>query len=157
LTHLVALRDGTYNPVLYILPAGDPDQYQNNIAIPHFSWSFFFEQQYGIAVLDAIYRYIVTHSRHDGNRPVSRIVLDQDAGQSLTSRANRAFAQHRIIVSGLNHQNDAGLRALLRLEQTDAHMADYRVVLSQYRGRLLRSPITDKARFDDADSLSADS
>ena len=147
-SHIVKVADRDENPLLYILSAGDPEQHDTDLAVAHFSWSFFFERQFGIAVLDAIYHYLIAWSgaSRGNGLAIRRIILDQDAGQSLAGVANRAFSQYTVIVSGLNRQNHAGLSALLHGEGREGRLNETRVVLSQYKGRMLRSP-TEKARF----------
>jgi len=136
---------------LYVLPAGEPNHPSYRKASKKFSWSFFFEYRAGYALLCALYEWMMQSSTVERGTGLGaeRILLDSNAGDTEPSIANRRFAHHRVVVTGLNLQNQEGLFSLLEAGQA-ADVSDIRVVMSQYKGRQLarsgyRDPISDTA------------
>ncbi len=132
--HAIEVIDDNKTPLMYLLPPGDPNQGTYQETLKRFVWSQFFEERAGFAVLSTLYSWFLKE-REGGHFGVERILLDQDAGDSWPSEANRRVAHNRILVTGLNLQNQEGLLNLFGSSDQPFEFADVRVVLSQYKGR----------------------
>ncbi len=134
LHHLVQIKDPTGATRLLLLPAADPQQTGYRKAVLDFSWNAFFSQFSGLAVLDALQCFICKNlpSANKGFPRIRRVLLDQDAGETWPSAANRVLATDHIFVAGLNQQNRSGLHGLLNGHGSTERL---RFVLSKYRGR----------------------
>jgi hypothetical protein len=138
--HLIEL-EFEHSSILFI-PAGDPETKDFLDTSLAFSIVDFFDPNIhdGGEVLNTFYRHIIQRwEKH----PIRYLLLDQDAGQTLTAAINFGTAQTNVIISKLDEQSRAGLRSLV--EQTGAlseaewgngvARTNIRVVMSQYDGR----------------------
>jgi hypothetical protein len=132
--HIISILDAAGDVVLGVLPAGEPQQPHYQQKLRTFNWRSFFDNA-GYAVLSALYEFLLTSPSHG----YARILLDQNAGETLPSIANRKFAHSRVVVTGFNQQNQDGLIGLLQDDSLRDARDDVRVVLSQYTGRQLAS------------------
>jgi hypothetical protein len=130
--HIIKVIDLSGEAIIGVLPAGEPQQPDFQARLRAFNWRSFFDNA-GYAVLSALYEYLLTDSSHR----YEKILLDQNAGETLPSIANRIFAHSRVVVTGFNQQNQDGLAGLIQSAATESSLDDVRVVLSQYSGRQL--------------------
>lgn len=133
---------------LLLFPAADPRQPAYAGTLLNFDPLRCFEEQSGYAALDALYAHIL--ARFTSELP-QRVLLDQGGGLSIPGAVNRAYADHHVIVSGLNEQHRAGLAGMLTQDSVLAP-ARTSIVLSQYGARRLADgSYTDRERFLAAD------
>jgi len=127
--HVITVRDSeSGKELLGMFPAGQPEQREFQQELRDFSWRRFVDNA-GYSILSALYWYLLSPKLS-----YQRILLDQDAGASIPSIANRAFAHSRVIVTGFNQQNRDSLFGMIDSMEGD-NMDDVRVILSQYSGR----------------------
>lgn len=138
LYHLVEVVNYNHDVQLYLLPPGDLNQKTYWPVLRNFSWAAFFHYDAGYAILSTLLGLLMRKSKsEDVGLGIQRILLDQNAGDTHPSVANRRFADNRILVTGLNLQNQDGLINLIGPGADNADIDDVRIVFSQYQGRQL--------------------
>lgn len=100
---------------IYILPAGSPVESTYNEVVFKFEWLRFINNYMGIHLIDCIiFRLVKFIKGIDSNiQKPTRILLDQQAGMSISAALNRTLANAHILVGGFNAQNKYGLEALV--------------------------------------------
>lgn len=133
LNHLIQFSPGP----LYVLPAGSPNNSRYCEIIFGFEWLDFINNYLGVYLIDCVISKLIDNIKdleNNTSKPV-RVLLDQQAGMSVSAALNRSLADAHLLIGGFNEQNKAGLKALVK-NYYDAYIDnDPWIVLNQYNFR----------------------